>query len=139
MLLPTFKIAAALTVAVLVSAPASHPAPRTIDLVVAATGQQVVGSTYLETDSVTAHGQPFGLDVLTCPGAARPGVHVAHCTIDFGFDGGTLAARIANNNTSGRITGVVTGGTGRYAHTTGHLTGQGTDSGATLTLTLTRH
>ncbi len=138
MLLPTVKIATALAATVLVSTPASHSSTRTLNIVIATTGQQVVGSTYLETDSVTVAGQPFGLDVLTCPGAARPDVQVAHCAVDFGFDGGTLSARIENNNTSGRVTGVITGGTGRYVHATGHITGQGTDTGASLTLTLTR-
>ena len=76
MLLPTLKIATVLSAAVLVTAPASRPVTRTLDLVVAATGQQVVGSTYLETDSVTAHGEPFGLAVLTCPGAARAAARV---------------------------------------------------------------
>jgi len=139
MLLSTVKIMTALAVTVLVSTPGSHPATRTLNLVIAETGQQVVGSTYLETDSVTEQDRPVGLDVLTCPGAARPDVQVAGCAVDFGFDGGTLSAHIENNNTSGRVTGVITGGTGLYAHATGHVSGQGTDTGASLTLTLTRH
>lgn len=81
-------------------------------------------------------GQPFGLDVLTCPGAAQAGVTIAHCTIDLGLESGTLHASITQDTTTGKVTGTITGGTGRYQRAAGRVSGQGTDNGASLNLTL---
>ncbi len=121
MLMFAARLAAAATVTVLAAGAAPHPPAhhQTLTLTVVPTGQQVVGTSYLETDTVSRDGQPFGLDVLTCPGAAQAGVTIAHCTIDFGLESGTLHASITQDNTSGKVTGTITGGTGRYQRATG--------------------
>ena len=122
--------------------PAAHAATSrasqtTWHLVIKPTSQRIVGKTYLETDKVSRHGSPFGLDVLTCPGAAQAGVAVAHCTLDLGTRGGTVRGPLSLNNTTSVVTGHVAGGTGRFAGATGTVAGQGQKSGAHLTIVLT--
>jgi hypothetical protein len=137
MLMFAARLAAAATVTVLAAGAAPHPLAHqeTLALTVAPTDQQA-GTTYLETDTASRDGQPIGLDVLTCPGAAQAGVTIAHCTIDFGLESGTLHASITQDTTTGMFTGAITGGTGRYQRATGRVYGQGTDTGASLNLTL---
>ena len=115
----------------------SRASQSTWHLVIKPTGQRIVGKTYLEADKVSRHGNPFGLDLLTCPGAAQAGVAVAHCTLDLGTRGGTVRGPLRLDNTTGAVTGHVTGGTGRFAGATGTITGQGQKSGARLTIVLT--
>jgi hypothetical protein len=115
----------------------SRASQSTWHLVITPTAQRIVGTTYLEADKVSRHGMPFGLDVLTCPGAAQAGVAVAHCTLDLGTRGGTIHGPLRLTNTTGAVTGHVTGGTGRFAGATGTITGQGQKSGAALTIVLT--
>jgi hypothetical protein len=138
MLLFAARLTVAATVTLFAAGAAPHPPARheTLSVTVAPTGQQVIGTTYLETDAVSRDGQPFGLDVLTCPGAGQAGVAVARCTVDFGLESGTLQASITQNNTTGKVNGPIDGGTGRYQGATGRVSGQGTDNGASLTITL---
>jgi hypothetical protein len=140
-------LAAALSASLPAAALADHSHPAihagtlrasqtTWRLVIKPTGQRIIGKTYLEADQVSRHGKPFGLDVLTCPGAAQVGVAVAHCTLDLGTRGGTVRGPLRLNNTTGAVTGRVTGGTGRFAGVTGTIAGQGQKSGARLTIAL---
>jgi hypothetical protein len=141
-------VAAALSASLPAAALAAHSHPATHSamsrasqttwhLVIRPTGQRIVGKTYLETDKVSRHGNPFGLDVLTCPGAAQAGVAIAHCTLDLGTRGGSVRGPLRLDNATGAVTGHVTGGTGRFAGVTGTVTGQGQKSGARLTIVLT--
>lgn len=138
MLLFVARLAAAATVTVLAAGVAAHPSVHheSLSLTVVPTGQLVVGTTYLETDTVSRDGRPYGLDVLTCPGAAQAGVTIAHCTIDFGLESGTMQAGITQDNTTGKVTGTINAGTGRYQRASGRVAGQGNDNGAYLVLTL---
>ncbi|MFZ2012731.1 MAG: hypothetical protein WAV00_02820 [Nocardioides sp.] len=126
--------------AVAAHAHAGHPEARagqtTWHLVVKSTGQRIVGKTYLESEKVSRHATGFGLALLTCPGAAQAGVKVARCALDLGTRGGTVRGALRLDNTTGAVSGTVTGGTGRFAGVSGTITGQGQKSGARLVITL---
>ena len=112
--------------------------PFTWRLAITASAQQVHGTTYIESDTVNRNGQPFGFAMLTCPGAAQQGVSVARCTFDLAVSGGTITAALQVNNTTGAITGRVTGGSSRYAGVDGRVSGHNKGDGAALTLTVAR-
>ncbi len=103
----------------------------------ATTGQQIVGTTYIETDTLTRAGQPAGLALLTCPGAAQGGVAVAHCDVALGLAGGTIEAVVTIDNATGAVRGHITTGTRRYEGAAGTVTGGPTTTGSNLTIKFT--
>lgn len=107
------------------ASPSKAAQQHTWNLTLDTTVQQIVGTTYLESDTVSRDGQVAGLAVPTCPGAAQADVAVARCVVEFGLAGGTLGAVIAIDNGTGAVTGRLAGGTGRYRTACGRVSGEG--------------
>jgi hypothetical protein len=78
-------------------------------------------TSYVLTDKDVESGKKIGRDVLYC---TDTGTGTSHCHVAFAQKGGLLYAKFALPDTTGVLTGKVTGGTGRFAHAKGTLAGQ---------------
>ncbi len=78
-----------------------------------------VGDRFVVADQDVAGGGVIGHDVLSCTVVAGGSA----CDVAFAQPGGLLYARFALRDADGTLSGSVTGGTGRFCHAHGRLTG----------------
>jgi hypothetical protein len=116
--------AAALTTAaagLALDGPASaHAVTHTMTFTNHQIADKIVDGVDVATDKNVQHGTLVGYDVTSC--RINVSTHIARCTVALARGAGLMYARAHLNVVTGHGSGLVTGGTGRFAGATGTIT-----------------